>query len=140
MYLPVARDIRALSSAEVATLPVRLFSFLVRRGWGACRNYAHPDGLLTQPAHTPERHHRHVGSIPPDRDGHQRLPHSAARRVHIVPGALEVDLSIAVEILWLQGQRVSGDVACRHTQRPAEGNHEVGNIAADADTLGRRVE
>ena len=57
-----------------------------------------------------------------------------------MPGSAEIDLGEAMKVRRLEAECVSRGIACRYVEAAAEGNHEVGEVAADADAFGRGIE
>ena len=60
--------------------------------------------------------------------------------IDVVPGPAQVDLNVAVEVGRLESQGIAGDIPGRDLEGTAEGDDQVGEVAADADPLGRRIE
>ena len=111
-----------------------------RRLISSSRDLADLDGLFPYLSQPPQGRHRHIGGVPTDGDRDQGGTHLLSRRIDVVPCPAEVDLRDTMKIGRLQPRRIARGIAGGNAQRPAEGDDQMREIAAYADSLRRRIE
>jgi hypothetical protein len=85
----------------------------------------------------------HVRRIAPGAQADQAHRDGGARRVEQIPAVTQVDLDVGVEVRWPEG-RVGAEIgaggkSCGDAERAAQRDHQVREVAADADLVDQRV-
>ena len=95
-----------------------------------------PHRQPSQPRRAVAGHHRHIGGVPAARDRHVTLAPRVVPRIEGPPPIADVHLNPGVEVhrcrQWrhVQVRQVATDIAGRNVQRPAQRDHQVGEVAA----------